>query len=316
MGLVTTEQTTDTLYLRGIEEVCHHSFVLRRAQGPGVCEQIGCRTATEDDLDRAEAFFRRQGAAPEWVEVPGQGRTLRVRDGVGVPLEFCAQMTRLPSRAYDYNDHRGGTALRTDHVQLHMADVGRAWDVYAALGFRASEYQRAQDGRIKGVWLHRKDSSWDFVLLENRGPRLHHIGFICPSLQNLFDACDMAGRLGYGRIAERGPGTHLGGHGRFVYFRDPDGHRVELVLPPPHHRMDLESEVAEEIGQAPLPDWCLPPQESWWNDATEFAGLPPIAPQTDPGYLTLETYLDGRRQASRQQPSAPPLAPSLDRIDQ
>ena len=52
------------------------------------------RVFTEDDLEKAKAFFERAGLPAKWVEVPHQGRTLHVNDPVGTPLEFCATMDR------------------------------------------------------------------------------------------------------------------------------------------------------------------------------------------------------------------------------
>src|SRR5437016_4002409 len=40
IGLVVTAQEGETLYLRGIEEACHHSLVLRRSGGTSSCARI------------------------------------------------------------------------------------------------------------------------------------------------------------------------------------------------------------------------------------------------------------------------------------
>src|SRR5262249_43307046 len=76
MGFVVSDESPDTLYLRGLEEACHHSLVLKRAQGQPACERIGFRVYTEDDLERAKSYFERAGLPAEWVDVPHHGRTL------------------------------------------------------------------------------------------------------------------------------------------------------------------------------------------------------------------------------------------------
>ena len=43
IGLIVTEADSDTLYLRGIEEACDHSLVLRRAREAPACIRIGLR---------------------------------------------------------------------------------------------------------------------------------------------------------------------------------------------------------------------------------------------------------------------------------
>ena len=77
--------TRGRLYLRGVEEVCHHSLVLRRTEGEARCERIGLRVLTEDELDKASVHFHRLGLQPAWTDAHGQGRTLQVRDRFGVP---------------------------------------------------------------------------------------------------------------------------------------------------------------------------------------------------------------------------------------
>lgn len=68
-----TAETADTLYLRGIEEACHHSLVLRKGAA-AECSRIGLRVLTEADLDRAFDWLSAGGRAPRWVEVAHQGR--------------------------------------------------------------------------------------------------------------------------------------------------------------------------------------------------------------------------------------------------
>jgi catechol 2,3-dioxygenase len=75
IGLVLTERDNDTLYFRGLEEVCHHSLVIKRYDGTPEAEAIGMRVYTEEDLDKAEHFYKSKGLPAHWIEVPHQGRT-------------------------------------------------------------------------------------------------------------------------------------------------------------------------------------------------------------------------------------------------
>ena len=97
-GLVVTTETADAIYLRGIEEACHHSLVLRRSETRDA-GRIGLRVLTETDLDRAFDHFADAGLGPCWAEVPNQGRTLHVSDPVGTPLDLCAQMLAALERS-------------------------------------------------------------------------------------------------------------------------------------------------------------------------------------------------------------------------
>src|ERR1700719_3636146 len=87
LGLLVSDETADALYLRGVEERNHHSVVLRRARGPTVAA-LGFKVASEDDLDRAAAWFRAQNLPVAFPDLPFQGRTLRTTDTLGMPLDF------------------------------------------------------------------------------------------------------------------------------------------------------------------------------------------------------------------------------------
>jgi catechol 2,3-dioxygenase len=295
IGLVLTEADDDALYFRGIEEACHHSLVLRRKAGGPACARIGLRVYTEDDLEEAHRFFEENGCAPAWVDVAHQGRTLHVTDPVGVKLEFCARMPVLPRMITRFDTHRGGCAQRIDHYQLLTPYVRRALDFYTAMGFRLSEYIAPDDEHLRGVFLQRKGNPHDIVFFHGAGPRLHHFAFFAQEGQHLLKACDVAGALGFGRGVERGPGRHGPGHAMFVYFRDPDGHRIELFNT--HYQvMDIENEPvrwdpADHNVSFP---WGLPAQSRWFAEATPFEETAIEAPAPGPAPMTLERFLAER----------------------
>lgn len=87
LGLVVSDEATDTLWLRGMEEGCHHSLVLK--VGEPSCERVGMRVLTEEDLDLAGAHFQAADFPVEWVEVAHQGRTLHTTDPAGTPWNFA-----------------------------------------------------------------------------------------------------------------------------------------------------------------------------------------------------------------------------------
>jgi catechol 2,3-dioxygenase len=298
IGLVVTAQDKDTLWLRGIEEIAHHSLVLRRSSAAPVCDRIGLRVLTEEELEKAEHFFEQRGLPHGWVEVPHQGRTLHATDPFGTPLEFCARMEAVPRRLLESDHHPGGAALRFDHKQIHMTDLHATAEFYTALGFRTSDYivVGPKDDQLAGVFMHRKDIPWDLVFLAGPGPRLHHFAYVTPSMIDMFRACDAAGLHKYGASVERGPGRHGLGHVQYVYFRDPDGHRVELVLEAPHHMTDLEQEPVrwDAKRRENTMDWGYPAPRCWFDEATEFPGVTPAAWSPPPGRPTLESYLAAR----------------------
>src|SRR5438132_12632585 len=68
LGFAVSDEDANTLYLRGIEEACHHSLVLKRTQDTPACERVGLRVYTEDDLEKAKAYFKRANLPAKWVE--------------------------------------------------------------------------------------------------------------------------------------------------------------------------------------------------------------------------------------------------------
>jgi catechol 2,3-dioxygenase len=292
IGLILTAQADGTLYFRGIEESCHHSLVLRQSDGAPTCQRLGLRVLSEADLEDVHNFFKRHGCAAEWVDVPFQGRTLHVSDPVGTPIEFCAHMPVMPRQITQFARHRGGCAQRLDHYQVHTPHVPRALDFYTAMGFRLSEYIATDDDQIRGVFLQRKGNPHDIVFFHGPGPRLHHFAFFAQEGQHLLKACDVAGSLGFGRTVERGPGRHGPGHAMFVYFRDPDGHRIELFNT--HYQViDIENEPVRWDVKDPNVSfpWGLPAQRRWFEQATPFEGVALEEAQPKPAPLTLERFL-------------------------
>jgi catechol 2,3-dioxygenase len=292
LGFVISDEDKRTLYLRGIEEACHHSLVLKLTADNAVCERIGLRVYTEDDLEQAKAFFERAQLPAAWADTPHQGRTLHVADAVGTPLEFCATMATRPRLVVAFKEHKGACPQRIDHFQILAPDVPRACEFYAALGFRLSEFIAA-DGTddLAMVFMQRKGNPHDIVFANGAGPRLHHVAFSVPDTNHIIHACDIAASFGFGANLEHGPGRHGPGHALFAYFRDPDGHRLELFNT--HYQvMDIENEpVRWELSAMRNRPWGLPARLKWYEEASRFLDVEPRAPARKGHPRTLEAFL-------------------------
>jgi len=232
LGLQVSERTSDALYLRGWEELQHHSLVLRR--GPQVAAQrLVFRVRADQDLHVIEREFGERGCEVEWVsdgEHPGRGRALRVWDPFAAPLEFVCEMGRLGRTTQRFDLQRGAPILRFDHFNLHTVDPEASVAYWQELGFRCSEYI-STDGaheRMTGAWMYRKQAVHDVALTLGRGPRLHHFGLWVGEPMGVIRACDQLAAAGHAASIERGPGRHGVSNAFFVYLRDPDGHRIEL----------------------------------------------------------------------------------------
>ena len=291
IGLLVADEERNVAYLRGVEETCHHSLVLRQSDEAPVCESVGYRVFRDEDLDAARAYFERSGIPCRWVDRAFQGRTLELSDPNGIPVELCASMPTQPRLHDQPHLHRGAAALRYDHIQCLMPDVAAAAQFYTDLGFRISDYfvDQPEDEEPLGIFLYRKTNPHDVVFLTRPGPVLHHFAYIVTDVGCLMRALDTAGGIGFAGNLERGPGRHGQGHAFYVYFRDPDGHRVE-ILPPPIQLMDLDDgPVKWHSGNRFT--WDLPPPRKWLHEATPFRGVAIREPAREQTLFSLEDFL-------------------------
>ncbi|MBD9527495.1 VOC family protein [Paracoccus sp. PAR01] len=295
VGLVVSDEDANTLWLRGREENCHHSLVLVKGEVPD-CPRIGFRVLTDDDILKAKDHFDSIGVAAKLVDVAYQGKTLQVTDAIGMPVEFTSSMPLRDRMFMAYDRYHGAAAQRLDHWQIQAQDVWKAFRFWQPLGFRTSEYTYSENSseqvNLWGVWMQRKGNPHDLVFTNGLGPRLHHFAYLLRDAHDLVHACDVAGSLGLGRRLERGPGRHGISGAMFCYFRDPDGHRIELFNTHYQH-IDLEPPVAWSLSDPRRADqWGLPAQAKWFNEATSFAGTDPVQPLLSIEPPTLERFLE------------------------
>lgn len=288
IGLVVTAADADVAYLRGVEEACHHSLVLRRADDP-TAEVLGFRVATEADLDAAKEYFEANALPAAWVDEPHQGRTLRVADSSGVPIEFCVTMPVEQRMVIEHHLHRGAAAARLDHLQVHVPDPAAWVAFHCDLGFRISEYATEDgtpDTQILGAFLARKGDLLDFVGVMNVGPRLHHFAWLVHDASyTLTRVADIASGLGLRDAVEYGPARHGLAPQQFVYIRDPDGHRTELVSQG-YLYLDPELEPIPWSLSDPrgVTTWGPMPGQTWFEDASLFRGIETSAPTGPPAW--------------------------------
>ncbi len=269
VGLIESDREMTTIYLRGLEESCHHSLVLKQSADQ-TCERVGFRVLTDEDLDKAKVYFDLAGISSNYVDLPYQGKTLHFSDPIGTPIELCASMPIVERQMHSYSRYIGGAAQRLDHYQIVADDVHRAYKFYNALGFRPTEYVSHQES-MWGIWMQRKGNTHDLVFTNGQGPRLHHFAYTIRDAHDIIHLFDVAGSLGYGQKIERGPGRHgMGGGALFAYLRDPDGHRIELFNT--HYQaIDLEPPAHWELHDPKRTDlWGMPAVEKWFFEASKF----------------------------------------------
>jgi catechol 2,3-dioxygenase len=299
IGLVVSDEDDNTIWLHGVEERCHHSLTLKKTRSEPVCERVGFRVFTDDDLTRAKAHFDAKAIESRFVDVPHQGRTLHVDDAAGTPLELVAtQPTHMRTQTKTHT-HKGAGALRMDHYQVLVPDVSAAAKFYLDLGFRTSDYYVANNEKLVGIFMYRKNNPHDMVFLQRSGPRFHHYGYIVQEMHHVVRALDVAGNLGFGGSLEHGPGRHGGGHSYYVYLRDPDGHRVELLLPATQI-VDIDDEpMRYDVAPGRNSNlWGLPPPRSWFEETSPLANAKVTRPAVEGEPFSLEKYLFAKQAQS------------------
>jgi catechol 2,3-dioxygenase len=276
LGLHLEDRTADSVFLRAVEERHHHSLVLHRAATPQ-CERIGFKVASEDDLDKASAYFAAKGLRHAFVEVPFQGRTLQATDPFGMPIELFFKMDRRERLLQLYGHYKGVHAQRLDHFNVFSPELQDAINFYAGIGFRMTEYteEDGRNGRIIAAWMHRKGNVHDLAFTNGPGPRLHHLAYWVPSPLNIIHLCDVMASTGYLANMERGPGRHGISNAFFLYVRDPDGHRTEFYASD-YQTMDPDHEPLRWSVRDPRRQtlWGHPAPRSWFEEGTLFAGQP------------------------------------------
>jgi catechol 2,3-dioxygenase len=277
LGYLPSAEDSGALYLRAVEERNHHSVVLREAKGVGATT-IAFKVASEDDLDRAAAWFKRRNLPTSFPEVPYQGRTLRTADITGMPLEFYFKMDQSERMLQRYTAYQGARIQRIDHINCFTPDVQASYDFYTELGFRLTEYTETDDTRdpkLWAVWLHRKGNVHDLAFTNGRGPRLHHIGVWAAGPLDILHLCDVMATSGYLPNMERGPGRHGISNAFFLYIRDPDGHRIELFTSD-YLTVDPDLEPLRWSLTDPQRQtlWGHPAPKSWFEEGSEFSSVP------------------------------------------
>ena len=297
LGLEVTFQDKNNLYLRCLEEPWNHSLIFQKHEGQACCFKIGYRVFDEDDLNKAKDFFDQKEIPCKFSKRQFQGNTIELDDIVGVPLEFCATMDQKEPLMRRFDQHTGGRCAFLDHIQISTHDVQSAFDWYSDLGFRLTEYTAA-DGtdELWGVWLKRKYNTQDVVYSNGEGPMLHHIALHTPEIANVIHCADAMASLGLAENMDRPPGRHGIGNAFFIYFRDPDGHRVEIFTS--HYafldsdlmpkRWDLSNTKRSQV-------WGFPAPKKWFYEGTSFVSKELKAPLLKAAPVTLEDFLEKLR---------------------
>lgn len=275
IGLILTEKAHDTLYLRGLEEQDHHSYVLTLSDTP-VVYGIGFKVATDNDLLLLEDHFKKLKLPTEWVTRHAQKRTLKTSSPQGIPLEFYASQEKAPSKLREYGLYQGCHPQRFDHFNAFTPDAQQSYEFFVReLGFRLSEYTITEKGEIWAAWMQRKGNVHDMALTIGDGPRLHHSAIWVPTPLQIIHLLDVMSTTGYVDNIERGPGRHGISNAFFLYITDPDGHRIEIYT---SDYLTVDRDLTPKAWDLRDPQrqtlWGSAAPKSWFEKGSVFDNLP------------------------------------------
>jgi catechol 2,3-dioxygenase len=300
LGLVVTEESEDTIYLRTFEEFIHHNLVLR--QGPvAAVAALAYRVLSPEELDNAVAFYTELGCRVERRKdgfVKGIGDAVRVQDPLGFPIEYFYDVEHVERLAWHYELHNPGALVRLDHFNLVTPDVPTAAAHLVDLGFRVTEDIKDSEGTVYAAWLRRKPTVHDTAMTGGDGPRMHHIAFATHEKHNIIAICDKMGALRISDRIERGPGRHGVSNAFYLYILDPDGHRVEIYTQDYWTGDPDNPLVTWNVHDNQRRDWWgNPVVPNWYTQASlvlDLDGTPvPLVARTDTNEMTVTVGADG-----------------------
>jgi catechol 2,3-dioxygenase len=298
-GFVLTERTEDAIYLRCIEDRCHHTLKLKHSSHVGI-GNVSFRVAEEEDLDKMQHRFSSLDLPTRWIEKGeeiGQGRALQVQDPNGLPIEFFSEMDVVDWKLQEFHTHRGAVPMRIDHANALVtdADAGARWWM-EELGFKCSEYTESDppESRRWASWLYRKPTVHDIAIMTGKGPSLHHVGITVKNEMDTIRLCDNLASVGYADAIERGPQRHGISNAFFVYIRDHDGNRVEfytsdyLTSDPDFKpiRWSLDDPRRQTL-------WGPPPPRRWFEESMAVESITDgtLMTMADPAMRSIPKYV-------------------------
>lgn len=245
LGMELVEQAGGVAYLRGYQELVHHSLVLTQ-QDEARVNSYGFRVKRKQDVELFQKELENQGL--QTVELAagheaGRGEAIRfLVPGSEHPFEFYHDIekpladesirSKIPSNS---SRRRGLGVRRLDHLNLQTSastvNQAEGW-LREALGFKRREFARLPQAPdiILASWLSVTPQVHDVAIgvnAEDQAGQFHHVAFNVENFHDILTAADQIRDLDIAYGA--GPGKHGIGQAMYLYVHDPgSGHRVEL----------------------------------------------------------------------------------------
>jgi len=236
VGLVVTGMDSRRAYLKGWDELQHHSLILTEEPTYGL-NSVGFKVLSAGELDRLAGRLADAGVAFERFS-PGE-----LAQGSGELLRFVAPGGHIVDLEYGMAQVGNGLPLlnpppapdgltgmhppRIDHVFLLCEDVDGVTRFYTdVLEFRLTEQILADDGHQLCTFLERTHTPHDVAFLTGPDGGFHHVAYWVDDWNELRKGADTCAYHGV-RI-DAGPTRHGATRGCGLYFFDPAGNRNEI----------------------------------------------------------------------------------------
>ncbi len=245
LGMEEVERIGNTVYLRGYQELKHHSLVLFASE-KAVVDSYSFRVSRPEDVE----LFYKELTAQE-VEVVELNRGHQA--GRGTAIRFLVPHSEHPFELYydidapqapeelrskllsNSSKRRGLGVRRIDHFNVqaspdHLGDA-EGW-LRSSFGFKRREFVHVPEAgnMLVASWLSVTSQVHDLAIAvsaDGKNAQMHHVAF---NLENHSDVLVAADTLkDYDVTFDLGPGKHGISQAMYLYVRDPgSGHRVEL----------------------------------------------------------------------------------------
>jgi catechol-2,3-dioxygenase len=174
-------------------------------------------------------------------------------------------------------------SLAFSHLGIYVTDIARMEDFYTRLlGFTATD--RGDLGAVQLLFLSRDPKEHHQIVLVSGRPgelRFNPINQISFRMAEFAGLREMHRRLGDEGVAEMSPVSH--GNALSIYFRDPEGNRIELFVDTPWYvQQPLRVPMDMRLSDAQIWAWAeaearkLPgftEVERWREDVSKKMGV-------------------------------------------
>jgi catechol 2,3-dioxygenase len=230
------KDTQGRAYFKCLDEIDHHSLVLREANHAGM-DFYAFKVRDQASLNQLEKDLQAYGVKTERVpagELMECGERVRFTVPTGHVFELYAYKKQVGNSLGNMNpeaiilDRKGISPIRLDHWQIHGSDLDGSRDLFIqVLGFSLVERILMEDGKTDmAVWLSCSNKAHDIAFVrDERDNTLHHASYLLGTWEQVLRAADVI--TVHRAQMDIGPLRHGITKGTTIYAFDNSGNRFE-----------------------------------------------------------------------------------------